>query len=71
MKRYIELTNQLCEAAREDLDANSEFWNRYESKVSEVATQMNDTYLKMNSQTDGVQSYGRMVDLMLSYQRLE
>lgn len=69
MQRYIELTNQLCEEAREDLDANSEFWNRYESKVAEAATQMNDTYLKMNSQTDGVQSYGRMVDLMLSYQR--
>lgn len=70
MKRYIELTNQLCEEARTDLDENSEFWNRYESKVSEAATQMNDTYLKMNSQTDGVKSYGRMVDLMLSYQRM-
>ena len=71
MKRYIELTNQLCEEARIDLDANSEFWNRYESKVSEAATQMNDTYLKMNSQTDGVKSYGRMVDLMLSYRRMK
>lgn len=69
-KRYIELTNQLCEEARTDLDANSEFWNRYESKVSEAATQMNDTYLKINSQTDGVKSYGRMVDLMLSYRRM-
>ncbi len=71
MKRYIELTNQLCEEARTDLDENSGFWNRYESKVSEAATQMNDTYLKMNSQTDGVKSYGRMVDLMLSYQRMQ
>ena len=70
MKRYIELTNELCEEARTDLDANSEFWNRYESKVSEAATQMNDTYLKMNSQTEGVKSYGRMVDLMLSYRRM-
>lgn len=70
-KRYIELTNQLCEEARQDLDENSDFWNRYESKVSEAATQMNDTYLKMNSQTDGVKSYGRMVDLMLSYRRMQ
>ena len=69
-KLYIELTNQLCEEARLDLDENSEFWNRYESKVSEAATQMNDTYLKMNSQSEGVKSYGRMVDLMLSYQRM-
>lgn len=67
MRRYIELTNQLCWEARQDLDENSDFWNRYESKVSEAATRMNDTYLKMNSQSEGVKSYGRMVDLMLSY----
>ena len=71
MKRYIELTNQLCGEARQDLDENSDFWNRYESKVSEAATQMNDTYLKMNSQIEGVKSYGRMVDLMLSYRRMQ
>ena len=71
MSRYIELTNQLCGEARQDLDENSDFWNRYESKVSEAATQMNDTYLKMNSQTEGVKSYGRMVDLMLSYRRMQ
>ena len=71
MRCYIELTNQLCEEARQDLDENSDFWNRYESKVSEAATRMNDTYLKMNSQADGVKSYGRMVDLMLSYRRIQ
>lgn len=70
-KRYIELTDQLCEEARQDLDENSDFWNRYESRVSEAATRMNDTYLKMNSQADGVKSYGRMVDLMLSYRRIQ
>ena len=32
---------------------------------------VNDTYLKMNSQADGVKSYGRMVDLMLSYRRIQ
>ena len=41
-KRYIELTDQLCEGARQDLDENSDFWNRYESRVSEAATRMND-----------------------------
>ena len=28
---------------------------------------MNDVYLKANDQSDGVKSYGRMVDLMLEY----
>jgi hypothetical protein len=34
-----------------------------------VSNQLNDAYLKLNSQSDGVKSYGRMVDLMLAYNR--
>lgn len=68
--RYVELTGQLCKEAQTDLNENSDFWNRYESRVSKAANQMNDTYLKINSQSEGVKSYGRMVDLMLSYRRL-
>ena len=30
---------------------------------------MNDAYLRLNQQEDGVQSYGRMVDLLLAYYR--
>lgn len=67
METYSELTGQLCEQARKDLQENNAFWDRYEGKVAEAANQMNDVYLKANSQTDGVKSYGRMVDLMLAY----
>ncbi len=64
---YIELRGQLCEQAKKDLQENNAFWEQYEGKVAEVANQMNDVYLKANDQSDGVQSYGRMVDLMLEY----
>lgn len=67
MEAYIELWNLLDPQAAEDLRQNNEFWNRYEGKVAEAANQWNDVYLKINDQTDGVQSYGRMVDLMLAY----
>ena len=40
--------------------------HRFEGKTAEVSTKVNDTYLKAHSQTDGVLSYGRMVDLMLA-----
>ncbi len=36
---------------------------------AEVANQMNDTYLKINDQEEGVRTYGRMVDLMLAHYR--
>lgn len=69
MESYIALHEQLCEQAQTDLRENSIFWNRYEGKVAEVSNQWNDTYLKMNDQTEGIRSYGRMVDLMLAYHK--
>lgn len=66
---YYELYRSLCPQAVEDLGENTEFWNRYEGKVAEVANQMNDTYLKINAQEEGVRTYGRMVDLMLAHYR--
>lgn len=66
---YYQLYDSLCPRAVEDLRENSEFWNHYEGKVAEVANQMNDTYLKINDQEEGVRTYGRMVDLMLAHYR--
>ena len=68
---YGEISRLLDERAWSDLRHNNEFWAKYEGKAAEVSNQINNTYLKMNSQTDGVKSYGRMVDLMLAYQRIK
>ena len=53
----------------EDIYANNAFWESYEGKIAEAADKINDTYLKANHQTDGVKSYGRVVDLMLAFRR--
>ena len=66
---YARMYAQLKQPVVEDLKENSRFWDRYEGKVAEAANQLNDVYLKINSQEDGVESYGRMVDLMLAYYR--
>ena len=52
-------------AVIDDLEENSAFWDRYEGEVAEVQEKVNDAYLKANGQVHGVQSYGRVVDLML------
>ena len=49
--------------------AQNAYVDANESKVSEVSDAVNDAYLKLNSQTDGVQSYGMVVDLLLAYYR--
>lgn len=64
---WQEVRGALNEKAEPDLTANNEFWDRYEGTVSETAERINDTYLKANGQADGVRSYDRMVDLIVSY----
>lgn len=69
MESYRELYSSLKPEVIKDLRDNSQFWDQYEGKVAEVANQVNDTYLKLNDQKEGVKTYGRMVDLMLAYHR--
>lgn len=64
---WQEVRGQLEEAVEPDLAANNAFWDRYEGPVSDTAERINDTYLKANGQTDGVESYDRMVDLIVVY----
>ena len=69
--RYVEIyRNHYSEAVVRDLIANNKYWDKFEeTKVAETAEKVNDTYLKVNNQTDGTQSYGRMVDLLLAEYR--
>lgn len=43
-----------------------EYWSQFDTPVAEVSNAINDTYLKINNQTDGTKSYGRMVDLVIA-----
>ncbi len=64
---WQEIRAELDEAVEADLRENSRFWDYYDGAVAEVADKVNDTYLKANGQSAGVQSYGRMVDLLIAY----
>lgn len=64
---WSEIREILSEEADTDLRANSEFWDKWDGAVAEVSEQINDNYLKANGQKDGIQSYGRMADLVVAY----
>ncbi|MCD8327012.1 MAG: DUF3810 domain-containing protein [Lachnospiraceae bacterium] len=64
---WSEVRTLLPEEAQLDLTVNSAFWNTHEGVLSEVSDQVNDTYLKVNGQSDGVLSYDKVVDLLVSY----
>jgi hypothetical protein len=64
---YSELRATYCEQLLTDNNQYAAHWGQYEGKVSEKATAVNNTYLQVQGQEDGVKSYGRMVDLMLAW----
>lgn len=69
---YDEIRNTYSDGVNRDIRANSEYWAKYkDTVVSTVSNKINDTYLRANAQTDGVKSYGRMVDLLLAKYRAE
>ncbi len=66
---YFDLRKTYSEGLGRDLADNSEYWQRFESPVSEAAEEVNNTFLKANMQEDGVKSYGRMADLLIGLWR--
>ena len=66
MEMYSELYATYSKGVRADLTAYRKSWEPYKGEAAEIHNKVNDAYLKANNQTDGVQSYGRMVDLLIA-----
>lgn len=63
---YAKVYSKLPESTIAQLKMQNEFWAKYETKFGEAAEAMNDVYLKINDQSDGTKSYGRVVDLAIA-----
>lgn len=61
------LWKSVPDSIKEDNAYYSNFLKQYEDPVKEVSTKLNDTYLKANSQHDGVAAYDRMINLLLAW----
>lgn len=57
----------LDERVRADYKTLSAFYAQFQGPVQEVSGKVNDAYLKAQGQTDGVESYGRVTDLILAW----
>lgn len=66
---YAEVRELYSPGLNRDLRDWAEYWRRHEGPVERASNKINDSYLKANRQPDGVQSYGRMVDLLLAMYR--
>ena len=63
---FFALAQQYSPGVAMDFQYNNLYWQQFEGAVAVVSSKVNDSYLKANFQSDGVQSYGRMVDLLLA-----
>ncbi len=67
---YRQVRALLSDGVVIDLVANSQYWDQFETPVGEVvssvSTSVNNAYLQVNGQEDGVKSYGMVVDLLLA-----
>ncbi len=63
---YDRINAGLSEAVQRDIESFHQFWERYRSKLWDISQAVNDQYLKSQGEELGVESYGRMVDLLLA-----
>ncbi len=64
---FSRIRKTLPKDAIRELEDNNAFWDKYETKASEVQTQINDAYLIYNGLEAGVRSYDQVTTLMLSW----
>lgn len=66
--RYFE---KFTPNVRKDYNESLDYWNSFDSPfdnfVSDIATSVNDSYLKINGQSEGVATYSFVTDLLLQY----
>lgn len=71
--KYDIFLSHLSDGVFRDFAAYSDYWQQFETPVAETASAVNDHYLKSNSQSSGVKSYGKMTDLVIAhyYQKIK
>lgn len=79
---YFEIDGKLNESIMRERKYAYEWWRKYRTltignqdgahidlDISKASDVVNDAYLKINDIEDGTMSYGRMIDLLIAYQK--
>jgi hypothetical protein len=68
---YFELAELFSVNLRAVYRANAEYWQNYQTVVSDIGEINNDIFLKSTGQSEGTKSYGLVVDLIASYVKMK
>lgn len=64
-----DIMSSLSKAVQQDINQNEQHRDKYKGAILSVSRFVNDFYLKANNQTEGLNSYSGMVNLLLAEQR--
>lgn len=68
-EKASDIISSLSKKVQHDIVQNEQYREKYEGVISSISRITNDLYLKANNQTDGLNSYSDMVNLLLAEQR--
>ena len=68
---FDEIRNRLPLGVKKNLEERYLLHEKYKTPLRSFFHKIYNTYLKMNHQKDGMKSYGKMIELLLAYEKLE
>lgn len=64
---WEQVYSTLSSSVRDDLTAKNEHLKKYEGAVNDFGSGVNDSFIKSTGQQEGIQSYGLVADMIISY----
>lgn len=68
---WAETRAHLSEGVKRDLHQRNAYWEQFKTPVKDVSTDINNGFLTIQGQEDGVFSYNRVVELILAYYSIQ
>jgi hypothetical protein len=69
-EQHREVLEKLSPRVLHDLRSEQAYWEKYRTSFAVASQKINNAYLKANAQHDGVASYGRVIDMMVSEHKM-
>ena len=64
---WSDVFHSLSANVRSDLKSNNEYWDRFETKISDASDAVYTGFLESYGEERGLKSYGACIDLLISY----
>ena len=68
-RRFKKLQKHFNPGLKQDLELNQQYWEQFQNPIEEFSDWFYDLFLKANDQKDGIQSYSRVVELLMGEYR--